>query len=134
MGVVGPLTWLPAETTSLPSIAACERSIVLGETVATNGMLLKLEVVDGQWAPSTRAATNLRLSVQGRSDLQVDAVSLWSGGAEVSRWEPPGGILAGWTAQASAWSDNWVLAVAEGADWAITSPLWLPAEVSLDQP
>ena len=134
MGVVGSLSWLPANTTTLPSVAACERPIVLGETVATNGMLLKLEVEAGRWAPGTRDAENLHISIEGQSGLQVDSVTLWSAGEVIRRWEPPEGVHAGWSAQAAAWSGAWVLAVAEGQDWAVTSPLWLPAEGFADQP
>ncbi|MEE2750202.1 MAG: hypothetical protein VX519_02125 [Myxococcota bacterium] len=134
MGVVGPLSWLPANTTTLPSLAACERPIVLGETIATNGILLKLEVEEGVWAPVPRGAKNLEISLEGRADVQVDAVTLWSSGQVIRRWEPSGGVPAGWSAEASAWSGTWVLAVAEGQDWAVTSPLWLPVEGVSDQP
>jgi len=127
MGVVGPLSWLPASTTTLPSVAACERPILLGQTVATNGILLTIEVEEGQWAPAPIEAENLHISVEGLSTAQVDSVTLWSAGEILRRWEPPEGIQPGWSARASAWTGAWVLAVAEGQDWAVTSPLWLSA-------
>jgi hypothetical protein len=130
VGVVGPLTWVQVETETLPSVAALERSIAVGTSVATNGPLLWMELVqvseDVEPFPQQPAVATLALSLHGRADMEIDSVTLWQNGVPGASWEAADHDLGdGWAASRAVWADGWAMAVASGPDWAVTSAVWL---------
>jgi hypothetical protein len=130
VGVVGPLTWVQVETETLPSVAALERSIAVGTSVATNGPLLWMERVAAQEGaepfPQQPAVATLALSLHGRADMDIESVTIWQNGVLGATWEAGDHDLGdGWAASRSVWADGWAMAVASGPDWAVTSAVWL---------
>ena len=104
VGVAGPLTWTPADTSAgLPSVAAMERGLVTGQSLATTGPYFSWEVQE-----ATLPTPGYRVY------LSVDA-ELWADGGLVASG-------AGWH-RVSA--ERWLVVVLRGEDWAFSSPHWL---------
>ena len=102
IGVAGPLTWVPADTTELPSVRSMERPLVTGRSVATTGPLLEMRVRDGV-LPGTAATVTLNREA-----------ALWADGA-----------LVGEATEFELTYERWLVAVwVDGQDWAVTSPHW----------
>lgn len=107
ISVVGPLTWLEAPDTELPSAAQLERALVMGRSVATTGPWLKLEL------PPERGVDGgiLELDCQGAERVQLitaeERLDLPCAPARVVL--PPG----------------WVVAVVDEAQWAVHAPVWI---------
>ncbi len=127
-GLIGPLTWTPADTTSLPSVAAAERGLLTSASVATTGPLLEIT----QLASSPRPGQDfrriqVRLQVNDTADLE--RVTIWADGAEVRVWDElpeGGGLILEETVE--VWAERWILVSAAGEmHWAATAPIWLEA-------
>lgn len=118
IGFAGPMTWVPADTTALPSLAEIERGLLLQLSSASSGPMLLSER-----SPSGRMNWDVvRIRLEGVDGYDVDALEVW--GSEgmiraidlsdsVAQWE--GGVLV------PASQDVWV--VLDGADWAVSSVL-----------
>lgn len=121
IGVVGPLAWGNADTTSLPGEAALQRDLVTGRTCATTGPLLILDV---PWEQLTvdGLLTGLALDLEARAAADVTALELWVDGVlvETVAVEPAA------TAASLTWTgpvDRSAVGVARGADWAVSAPI-----------
>lgn len=103
VAVAGPWTWIEADDTlGPPSMAALDRAVVQGRTVATTGPLVTLRRValpQDHWQI---------VASSGSTELWVDGVMV----AEDERVVPFVG-------------QRWAVAVVRGEDWAVTSPVWI---------
>ncbi len=107
VSVVGPLTWLEAPDSALPSAAQLERALVLGRSVATTGPWLKLEV-----PPERRIEGGVvDLDCQGAEGVQLIT-------AEGSLDLPcaPARVVV---------PRGWVVAVVDEGAWAVHAPVWI---------
>jgi len=118
LGLVGPLTWTPADTTWLPSRAACERGLMIGASTATTGPLLGL-VDNGTELTVYGPVRRLEVELQARPSADVEAIELYVDGVLVAS-EP---LDPDQTRARLVWSgplSRSAIAVATGEDWAIT--------------
>ncbi len=122
-GVVGPVTWLPAETSSLPSLAACQRGLLTGQSVGSSGPLLTLsagEPIDlGPWIHP------LHVRLQSRPEDALSVLELYVDGQVVERWALDGRDV---DEGVNLPGERYAFAVArseDGSGFAVTSPILL---------
>ncbi len=116
IGFTGPTTWVPADTTSLPSLAALERPLLSAQSSASSGPLLLVERHPSEW-PHWDV---LRLRTDALVDHSVEALSLWNVDGllhEVSLSEQEDAIDSALLVP----SQDEVWAMLTGADWAVSS-------------
>ncbi len=116
VGFAGPLTWTPADLRTLPSVAAAERGLLTGQSVATSGPLLELTVERRLRVVQPWLAT---VKLSARRAEPVEQIELWVDG-ELLAEGPPDQVL-----RLEFQGALWALAVARGEGWAVSSPVIL---------
>ena len=127
LGVSGPLTWTPADTRKLPSVAACERGLLTGESVASTGPLLTAVIGLPVQTPGGDWVQPIDLVLEANAEAEVDSVELWLGQVLHSEWLLEAGEARDWHRRDTVPLSGDVVAVARGEDWAVA-----PARFSAD--
>ena len=121
-GVVGPVTWTPAETSAVPSTAACERGIITGLAAASSGPLLALEAAPALWVGEWVHPFSIRL--QSNDAAALERLELYVDGEVVESWALTG---RGGEFQVALTlpGERYAVAVASGEGWAVSAPILL---------
>jgi hypothetical protein len=114
VGFAGPLTWTPADLETLPSVAAAERGLVTGQSVATSGPLLELSVRPSLEIEQPWLAT---VELSARRAEPVEQIELWVDGELVATGQD--------RIELQFAGEMWAVAVARGEGWAVSSPVLL---------
>lgn len=124
LAAVGPLGWAKTASDEEVTHADVERAVLLGQTVATTGPLLRLEVNGAGPGEIARRGPALRVAAEvlGGPEFK-EVVLLGSGGVELARLVP-GAPASTVPLPASDWLIATVRDEASGA-WAVTSAVWL---------
>jgi hypothetical protein len=135
---VGPLTWVDGVDLEAYAEVDVESRMLQGQTTATNGPRLLLEV-DGLEPGEYREAIGplrVHLRLEAPTVLDLDAASLVGPGGEVLVvWPLSGDDPVRLDTSTTIGPVDWVIAVCsgsqdgapitDGAPWAVTSPVWL---------
>lgn len=118
IGFAGPTTWVPADTTELPSISAMERGLLLQQSTASSGPVLLAE----RNASSRPQWDRVRLFSRVLQDHAVDSVEIWS--VDERLYESPiPEAVDGLEQTILVPAEQEVWALLRGDDWAVSSVL-----------
>ena len=123
VGFAGPSTWVPADTTELPSLAAIERGLLLQQSTASSGPLLLAE----REASARPQWDRVHLRVEVMAEQNAESVEIWSVDQMLME-EPLLADTASSTVLVPAEQEVW--AILRGEDWAVSSVL-LPQQSGL---
>ena len=128
LSVTGPLTWIDVPEGDASAVDL-ERALLRGQTVASTGPLLEVDV-NNRRPGGTVDADELRLSWRLHADVPLDHVAvIGTGGSVLSQVRLYGRTSASDRIQLPE-SERWVVVTAwseDESEWAVSAPIWLKA-------
>ena len=117
IGFAGPNTWVPADTSSLPSLAAMERGLLFQQSTASSGPLLLADREASSRLEWDRVSVRIRFS----GEQSASALEVWSVDGKLYEDELLGEDAEARTVLVPAEKEVWALL--RGEDWAVSSVL-----------